>query len=151
MASLVSRQLKTSHPEILFLVLTIYEDNEKIFEALCSGASGYLVKQTEAEQISQAIIETSEGGSPMSPSIARKVVSLFQNASLIKKTEERILTERETEILSYLSEGNNYQSIGDKLFISSNTVRFHIGNIYRKLHASTQTEAVAIAIKKGYI
>ena len=143
--------LSKAYPHLLFLVLTIYEDNERIFEALCAGASGFLVKQTEAEKIAKAVQEIMEGGSPMSPTIARKVVHLFQNSSFIKKSAENVLSDREKEVLIALSEGNNYHSIGEKLFISANTVRFHIGNIYKKLHASTQTEAVAKAIKKGLI
>jgi DNA-binding NarL/FixJ family response regulator len=138
-------------PDLNILMLTIYGENDLVFEALCAGAGGYLLKNTPPARLLEAIKEAHEGGSPMSPSIARKVVSLLQQKKLLSTSAESILTAREREILHALSQGNNYQAIADSLFISVSTVRFHIRNIYQKLHVQTQSEAVATAIRKGLI
>jgi DNA-binding NarL/FixJ family response regulator len=134
-------------------MLTVYEDNERIFDALCAGATGYLVKKTPPSRLLEAIRETYEGGSPMSSQIARKVVSqLQQKNSARDQDEERTrLTSREMEILQGLVNGQTYQSIAMSLNISIDTVRFHIRNIYRKLHVHSESEAVAKAMRKGYI
>lgn len=145
------KQIKQINPDLNILMLTIYGENDLVLEALCAGACGYLLKNTPPAQLLEAIKEAHEGGSPMSPSIARKVVSLLQQKSLLSTPAESILTTREREILNALSQGNNYQAIADSLFISVSTVRFHIRNIYQKLHVQTQSEAVATAIRKGLI
>ncbi|MFZ0456292.1 MAG: response regulator transcription factor [Ignavibacteriaceae bacterium] len=146
------RKVKVILPELTILVLTIYEENDRIFDALCAGASGYLVKKTPPSKLLEAIREAYEGGAPMSSQIARKVIEFFQN----KKTSsphknDYVLTPREKEILSGLVEGHNFKAIADSLFISIETVRFHFRNIYRKLHVHSQSEAVAKAIKEGLI
>jgi DNA-binding NarL/FixJ family response regulator len=145
------KRIKPLLPDLNILMLTIYGENDLVFEALCAGACGYLLKNTPPARLLEAIKEAHEGGSPMSPSIARKVVSLLQEKNWLSASAASILTAREREILNALSQGNNYQAIADSLFISVSTVRFHIRNIYQKLHVQTQSEAVATAIRKGLI
>lgn len=145
-------KVKKIFPDIPILVLTVYEENEKIFDALCAGACGYLVKKTEPTRLLEAIKEASEGGAPMSAPIARKVVAYFQKKDNKKAASEVYsLTAREKEVLKGLVEGNSYQVIADSLFISIDTVRYHFRNIYRKLHVHSQKEAVAKAIKEGLV
>ncbi len=146
------KKAKEIEPGIDILMLTVYEDNSVVFEALCAGACGYLVKKTPPLRLLEAIKEVYEGGSPMSSNIARQVITLFQqNAAIEQENEEYKLTNREKEVLFKLSEGNNYQEIADALFISVDTVRHHIRNIYSKLHVHSQSEAVAKAIRRGII
>jgi DNA-binding NarL/FixJ family response regulator len=134
------------------LMLTIYEDSEKVFDALCAGACGYLVKKTPPSKLLEAIKEVHEGGSPMSSNIARQVITAFKEVKEIdKEKNEYFLSTREKEVLNLLAEGNNYQQIADQIFISVDTVRHHIKNIYKKLHVHTQSEAVAKAIRRKII
>lgn len=137
-------------PELNILMLTVHEENELIFDALCAGACGYLVKKTHPERLLEAIQEAHEGGAPMSSHIARKVTQFFQNKKTLAE-DATLLTERELEILKELIKGKTYYSIAMTLNISKDTVRFHIKRIYKKLHVHSQAEAVAIAIKKGYV
>ena len=146
------RRVKKISQEILILVLTIYDENEVIFEALCAGASGYLVKKTPPAKLLDAIKEAYEGGAPMTSNIARKVVDYFQTSKQVKKnTEDVDLTKREKEVLSGLVEGSSYKAIADNLHISVDTVRFHFRNVYKKLHVHSQSEAVVKAIKEGLV
>jgi len=139
----VVRDLKNTHPEILFMMCTVYEEDEKIFEALNAGASGYIIKKTAPAKLLEAIKELYEGGAPMSSQIARKVVSAFQQKPVTtNKDSLDILTKRELEILQLLSQGHVYKEISDKLKISSETVRKHVYNVYDKLHVSNRVEAV---------
>jgi len=139
-------------PELTILVLTVYEENELVFDALCAGACGYLVKKTPPSKLLEAIHEAYHGGSPMSANIARKVIDFFQQKKqFLPQKQQSILTPREREILSGLVEGKSFKSIADSLFISIETVRFHFRNIYKKLHVHSQSEAVAKAIKEGII
>ena len=134
------------------LMLTIYEDSEVVFDALCAGACGYLVKKTPPSRLLEAIKEVHEGGSPMSSQIARQVIIAFKEGKdSIKDKSSYGLSEREKEVLTLLAQGNNYQQIGVQLFISVDTVRHHIKNIYKKLRVHTQSEAVAKAIRKKII
>jgi len=134
------------------LMLTIYEDSEVVFDALCAGACGYLVKKTPPSRLLEAIKEVHEGGSPMSSQIARQVIIAFKEGKDSMKDKSSYgLSEREKEVINLLAQGNNYQQIGDQLFISVDTVRHHIKNIYKKLHVHTQSEAVAKAIRKKII
>lgn len=143
-------EVKQILPDVNILMLTVYEENDLIFDALCAGACGYLVKKTRPEQILESIREAYEGGAPMSSHIARKVTGFFsQNKKLT--TGKSPLTEREENILKELIKGKTYYAIAKTFDISPDTVRFHIKNIYKKLHAHSQAEAVAAAIKKGYI
>lgn len=143
---------KKIKPDLNILMLTVYEDSQTVFKALCAGASGYLVKKTPPSRLLEAIKDAFEGGAPMSSLIARQVITLFQqNVGTQADDNDSQLSSREKEVLVSLAEGNNYQSIADKLFISVDTVRHHIRNIYRKLHVHSQSEAVAKAIRKGII
>lgn len=140
----VVRELKASHPEILFMMCTIYDEDEKIFEALSAGASGYILKKTSPSKLLEGITELIEGGAPMSSQIARKVVDAFQNKPVptSASTSLDVLSRRENEILEMLSTGLLYKEISDRLFISSETVRKHVYHIYEKLHVSNRIEAV---------
>ena len=139
-------------PELDVLMLTIYEDSEKVFDALCAGACGYLVKKTPPTRLLEAIKEVNEGGSPMSSRIARQVIGAFKEGNIASDDDSNYnLSIREKEVLNLLSEGNNYKEIADVLFISVDTVRHHIRNIYKKLHVHSRSEAVAKAIRKKLI
>lgn len=140
----VVRELKATHPEILFMMCTIYDEDEKIFEALSAGANGYILKKTSPAKLLEGIKELIEGGAPMSSQIARKVVAAFQNKPNTVSTGIAldVLSRRENEILEMLSKGLLYKEISDKLFISSETVRKHVYHIYEKLHVSNRVEAV---------
>lgn len=146
------KRAKKIKPELDILMLTIYEDNSVVFDALCAGACGYLVKNTPPARLLEAIREARNGGSPMSSHIARQVINVFRQNTKSAQTESEFdLSEREREVLFLLGEGNNYQEIADNLFISVDTVRHHIRNIYKKLHVHSQSQAVAKAIRKGLI
>jgi len=147
----VKRAIKIN-PDLNILMLTVYQENSVVFDALCAGACGYLVKKTPPSRLLEAIKEAYDGGSPMSAQIARKVISVFHhNSNLANIQSEYDLSQREKEVLAALAEGNNYQGIADSLFISIDTVRHHIRNIYKKLHVHSQSEAVSKAIRKGII
>jgi DNA-binding NarL/FixJ family response regulator len=134
-------QLKEHHPDIIFIMLTVFEDNEAIFRSLTAGASGYLLKQTPPAKLLEAIVDVYHGGSPMSSEIARKVVQSFQHPSTLFKPENS-LTKREEEVLALLSKGFLYKEIADMSNISIDTVRSHIRHIYEKLQVNTRTEAI---------
>jgi len=140
----VVRELKETHPEILFMMCTIYDEDEKIFEALSAGASGYILKKTSPAKLLEGIKELIEGGAPMSSQIARKVVAAFQNntTEVTVGSALEALSKREKENLEMLSRGLLYKEISDKLTISSETVRKHVYHIYEKLHVSNRIEAV---------
>jgi len=133
--------LKPRYPAMQFLVLTVYEDSAKIFQALAAGASGYLLKRVPSQQLLDAIREVRAGGAPMSSSIARQVVQSFHRMGKAKQEQEN-LSPRESEILQLLVDGFLYMEIADKLGIGRETVRTHISRIYEKLHVRTRTEAV---------
>jgi DNA-binding NarL/FixJ family response regulator len=146
------KRAKKINPDINILMLTIYEENEVVFEALCAGACGYLVKKTPPSKLIDAIKDIYAGGSPMSSSIARKVITTFQTNRRDNTEESQFeLSNREKEVLNQLAIGSNYNEIAGNLFISVDTVRHHIRNIYKKLHVHSQSEAVAKAIRKGLI
>jgi DNA-binding NarL/FixJ family response regulator len=133
-------------------MLTIYEESEKVFDALCAGACGYLVKKTPPSRLLEAIKEVNEGGSPMSSRIARQVIGTFKKGNVPSDEDLNYnLSSREKEVLNLLGEGNNYKEIAEELFISVDTVRHHIRNIYKKLHVHSRSEAVAKAIRKKLI
>ena len=136
--------LKEELPDILFMMCTVYEEDEKIFEALNAGASGYILKKTAPDKLLDAIKELYEGGAPMSSQIARKVVATFQNktSSTISADSLGVLSKREKEILEMLSKGLLYKEIAEQLFISPQTVRKHVYHIYEKLHVGNRIEAV---------
>jgi DNA-binding NarL/FixJ family response regulator len=137
------KRVKLVAPGIQFMMFTVYENNDQVFEALKAGASGYLLKKTAPRQIIEAVKELKEGGSPMSATIARKLVTLFhEKEKPAEKEEAALLTNREKEVLQCVAQGMMYKEIADKLFISFHTVRQHIGNIYEKLHVQNKTEAI---------
>lgn len=137
--------LKQQIPDLDILVISIRENDKTVFDALCNGASGYLIKETPPARILEAIREVKNGGAPMSTQIARMVVSSF------KVTPSDSLTQRETEVLTQLCKGMSYKMIADSLFISEETVRRHIKSIYRKLEVHSKSEAVAKAIKEKLV
>ena len=143
--------LHDKKPELKILMQTIFEENEKIFQSICAGASGYILKNTTPARILEAIKETFEGGAPMSPSIATKVLKMVKVQNVTSKNISFNLTEREKEVLSCLVKGMSYKLIADACFISIDTVRGHIRNIYEKLHVHSKSEAVAKAIKKNIV
>ncbi len=135
------RRLKMVHPRTQMMVLTVYDNTENIFDALKAGAASYLLKTTPADKLVEAIYDLYNGGSPMSSQIARKVIETF---ALKEKTNEHFqsLSRREQEMLEQLSKGYRYKEIADKLFISMETVRTHIRNIYEKLQVNNRIEAL---------
>ena len=139
--------LKNTDHSMLFIMLTVFEDTEAIFRSLSSGASGYLLKNTSPTKLLEAIEEVYKGGSPMSTEIARKVVDSFRQPAP-ELDESYDLTKRENEVLSYLAKGYLYKEIGDKMYISIDTVRSHIRHIYDKLQVKTRTEAVVKYLNK---
>ena len=141
------RILREKYPELKILMQTIFEDSEKIFNSILAGASGYILKNTSPTRFLEFIKETYEGGAPMSPSVATKVMKMVVEQSPNTTVNNFNLTEREKEILSCLVKGMSYKLIADACFISIDTVRGHIRNIYEKLHVHSKGEAVAAAIK----
>ena len=135
------KKLKPSLAFIQFMMCTVYEDNENVFDSLCAGATGYLLKNSPPSKITDAIIDLYHGGSPMSSVIARKVIQTFKLATGQNKEMEK-LTAREKEMLDLLAKGYRYKEIADHLSISFETVRTHIHNIYEKLHVQSRTEAL---------
>ena len=144
------------YPSIKFIVLTIYEDNDKIFDAIKAGASGYLLKEDKAINIVDAIANVIEyDGIPMSPAIARRAMKLLsgitQNNNTLEKIEDYQLSSREIQILKEIVGGNNPADIAEKLFISPNTVRTHVNNIYKKLHLNSRAQVISLAHKNNWI
>jgi DNA-binding NarL/FixJ family response regulator len=136
------KEVKKKCPQIQFMMFTIYENSEQVYEALAAGANGYLLKQTPPEEILRALKELYEGGAPMSTHIARKVVSFFQKENKNNPEHSGDLSKREKQVLELLSKGFLYKEISDQLFISTGTVRQHIHKIYEKLHVQNRTEAI---------
>jgi DNA-binding NarL/FixJ family response regulator len=136
------RTLKNNFEHIQILMFTVFEDDDKIFDAIREGASGYLLKKTRPLDIVDAIRELHLGGSPMSPSVARKVVHFFQNGPKLKQDDFQ-LTIREKEILFALVDGLSYKKIAEKYYLSVHTIRKHISSIYEKLHVHSKSQAVA--------
>ncbi len=139
--------LKERYPDIRCLMLTVHSDDEKIFQSLRVGAVGYLLKKTPSEMLLEAIREAYAGGVPMSTEVARKVLGYFQQQKNDRLSSS--LSKRELEVLQALIDGYTYKAIADKLFVSTNTISFHLRNIYAKLHVRSRAEAVAKALKGG--
>ncbi len=133
-------QLKNKLPGVQILMLTVYEDSERVFDALRHGACGYIIKRTAPQKLLEAIREAQSGGSPMSPHIARKVVQFFHRRGPVRNETDN-LTDREREVLEKLAQGYLYKEIADSLGIGLETVRRHVSNLYAKLHVHTRTEA----------
>lgn len=146
--------IKKNTPDVAVIMQTVFDDDDKIFAALQAGASGYYLKKTAPEKLIEGIREVAQGGAYMTPSIAMKVLTIFQNID--KNTPQKIknnfnLTEREIEILSLLVEGLNYKAIAERYGISWHTVNAHTKKIYEKLHVHSAQEAVAKAVKQNII
>jgi DNA-binding NarL/FixJ family response regulator len=137
-------------PATPVLVLTVHAENNHVFDALCAGACGYLLKDTEPARLLAAVREVHSGGAPMSPEIARRVVAMFQKLAA-PKTEESRLSPRELEVLKLLAEGDSYKTCADRLAVSIDTIRFHVRHIYERLHVHSRSEAVIKALRSGWI
>jgi DNA-binding NarL/FixJ family response regulator len=148
--SQAARVFRDRFPRMQILMLTIYAEQDHVFESICNGACGYLLKKTPPARLLEAIQEAHQGGSPMSPEVARKVVTLFRKTHEPSAPGER-LTPHEVRLLKLLSEGHSYQSAGGALDISVNTVRNYIRSIYEKLHVHSKSEAVSKALRGGLI
>jgi DNA-binding NarL/FixJ family response regulator len=140
-----TKKIKSLFPKIDIIIVTVYENSETVFDALCAGASGYLSKNASKLQLVNALDEVLDGGAPMSINIAKMVVRSF------RKSPTSILSERETEVLTLLASGKSYNSVAEALFISVNTIRFHVKNIYEKLQVCTKEEAIEKANKERLI
>ena len=144
------RVVKERWPAVEVLMLSVYGEQESVFESICNGAAGYLLKKTPPARLLEAIREARDGGSPMSPEVARKVVTLFRKTARPEPLEAR-LTPRELQLLSLLAEGHGYQEAADRLVVSVHTVRNYIRSIYEKLHVHSKSEAVSKALRSGLI
>lgn len=145
-----TRILREKFPDLPIVVLTVHSENDKIFQALCAGANGYLLKNTSPAQIIEALREVVEGGAPMSPDVARRVVTIFRKFAPPEQSDY-YLTEQEKLILKMLVEGHHYKTAAFELNISIHTVSFHLRNIYTKLRVHSKTEAVAKALREGIV
>jgi DNA-binding NarL/FixJ family response regulator len=139
------RILKERHPRLLVLMLTVYEDDDRIFDAICAGATGYLLKKTQPAQLIESLREVTQGGSPLSPEIARRVVELFREFRPDQR-EEYNLSPHETRVLKLFVRGHNYKTAAAELGVSIGTINFHVRNIYEKLQVHSRSEAVAKAL-----
>lgn len=137
--------IKKKYPETEIIMLTVYHDSHKIFDSLCAGASGYLLKHTSLPEIKESIENLMEGGAPMSPQIARKVIEHFNKPE--PKKQKSDLTDREQDIVNGLVDGLSYKLIADRYDISIDTVRAHIRNIYKKLHVNSKAEVIAKSLR----
>jgi DNA-binding NarL/FixJ family response regulator len=142
--------LRERYPEARILVLTVYDDDERIFAALCAGASGYLLKKTPPLRLLESLKEAVEGGGPMSPEVAHRVINLFRDFRPPERADYD-LTPHEVRLLKLLAEGHNYKTAAAELKVSVNTVSFHMKHIYEKLHVHSKSEAVAKALRSGIV
>lgn len=140
------RILKQRHPDLLALVLSVYDDDERIFDALCAGACGYLLKKTPPARLIESLREAAGGGAPMSPEVASRVITLFRDFRPPERADYH-LTPHETRLLKLLVEGHNYKTAAAELKVTVNTVSFHLRKIYEKLQVHSKSEAVAKALR----
>ena len=145
-----ARRLTEQHPKLLILMLTVYGDDERIFEAMCAGACGYLLKKTPPARLLESIRDVVNGGAPMSPEVARKVVQLFQRFRPGESADHH-LSSTEMRILRLLAEGHHYKTAAAEMEISINTVSYHMRSIYGKLQVHSKSEAVAKALRDRLI
>ncbi len=144
------RRLKKDHPQLAILMLTVYDDDRRIFDALCAGACGYLLKKTPPARLLESLREAAGGGAPMSPEVARRVVAVFRE---IRPSEDVAcdLTPHEIRILKLLVDGHNYKTAAAELDVSVNTIRFHMRSIYEKLQVHSKSEAVAKGMRQRIV
>jgi DNA-binding NarL/FixJ family response regulator len=143
--------IKDKFPHIQVLIQTVFSEDDYIFQAICAGASGYILKSTTPAEYIEALNNVHSGGSPMTPGIARRVFELFKKNMYLPTREEYNLTQKETLVLQHLTSGKSYKMIGDAMTISFDTVKTHIKNIYAKLHVHSGPEAVAKAIQERIV
>ena len=144
------RILKERYPQLMLLILSVYDDDERIFDALCAGACGYLLKKTPPVRLLESLREAVHGGSPMSPEVARRVIALFRDIRPPERADYE-LTPHETRLLKLLVEGHNYKTAAVELGVSVNTVSFHMRRIYEKLQVHSKSEAVAKALRNRLV
>jgi DNA-binding NarL/FixJ family response regulator len=148
----ITRKICDKFPNVRILMQTVFNDSEKIFLALCAGASGYILKNDPPHKIIEAIKEVYSGGAPVSSTVAKKILGFFANQNVIlvaPGSEDYHLSEREKEILHLMVEAFNYRAIAEKTFVSYETIRTHVKNIYKKLHVTSRHEAIMKAIQQG--
>jgi DNA-binding NarL/FixJ family response regulator len=144
------RILKGRHPNLIMLMHTVYDGDERIFDALCAGANGYLLKKTSPARLLESLREAINGGAPMTPEVAHQVIRLFREIRPPERLDEQ-LTPHEIRLLEMLAEGHNYETAGAELGVTTHTVSFHLQRIYEKLHVHSKTEAVAKALRNRLI
>jgi DNA-binding NarL/FixJ family response regulator len=148
----VTAHITQKFPDIKILIQTVFNDSEKIFQALCAGASGYILKNDPPHKYLEAINEVYNGGAPISATVAKKLLGFFSNKNVVlvaPGNTDYQLSDREKELLKLMVEGHNYKDIAEKSFISYETVRTHVKHIYKKLHVASRSEAVMKAIQQG--
>ena len=145
-----TRRLRQRFPDVPVLALTVYDDDDNVFNAICAGASGYLLKNTAPARLLESLREVVDGGAPMSPDVARRVITLFRTFRPPARATYH-LTPQETELLKLMVDGHHYKTAADALGISTSTVSFHLKNIYGKLQVHSKTEAVAKALREGLL
>jgi len=145
-----TRIIKQQYPQVRILILTVFDDDDKIFQSLCAGGSGYLLKSSTPEQILQGMKDVHHSGASLSPAVAERMVRFFQNNISFDKPDYS-LTAKERELLHHMVDGKSYKMIGDAMKISLETVKYHIKNIYRKLHVNSSSEAVVKAIRQNIV
>jgi DNA-binding NarL/FixJ family response regulator len=144
------RILKERHPKLILLMHTVYDGDERIFDALCAGASGYLLKKTAPARLLESLREAMAGGAPMTPEVAHQVIRLFREIRPPEKVDEQ-LTPHELRLLDMLAAGHNYETAAAELRVTTHTISFHLQRIYQKLHVRSKTEAVAKALRNRLI
>ncbi len=142
--------LRERYPEMAIVILTVYEDNDRVFQALCAGANGYLLKNTPPAKLLDSLRDASKGGSPISPEIARRVIELFRRFRPPEKAQYN-LTPHELRLLKLMVEGHSYKTAAAELGVSINTIAFHVQNIYGKLQVHSKSEAVARALRENLL
>lgn len=144
------RLLKERYEKVLLLMLTVYDDDDRIFDALCAGACGYLLKKTQPARLLESLKEAVAGGSPISPEVARRVVTLFQTIRPSERAEYK-LTPHETRVLKLLVDGHNYKTAAKELGVTVNTISFHMRRVYEKLQVHSKSEAVSKALRSRIV
>jgi len=149
-----TKAIRDQFPAVRVLIQTVFNNNERIFQAMCSGASGYILKNDPPNRYLEAITDVYNGGAPMNSTVARKLLSFFSNKNVIlvePSGEDYRLTKREKELLQLMIDGHDYKTIAEKIFISYDTVRTHVQHIYHKLHVTSRSEAVMKAIQQDLV
>lgn len=148
-----TRKICDKYPDVKILIQTVFHDHDKIFQALCAGASGYILKNDPPSKLIEAVYDVYNGGAPLSPMVAKKMLGFFSNKNVILVSPGNTdyqLSDREKELLQMIVKGGTYKSIADQAFISYETVRTHVKHIYKKLHVTSRSEAVMKAIQHGF-